>query len=246
MKDLNASDVAAIARDLLDGQKYALLRQLVVAPLIEPGLREVAQGLDAVATPRPTSAAAPFAAELEETDRVHDGYGYAVWHQMESYQRVPDLSDEVRERARLLRETFVPALAELSASYVDEAAQARTRRRLLADHEVALRTFPVAGGATLYDWVVARLDAGERLDSLVKARAEALGKGASPVFSLRSKGVGLLYRLRGLLADERASNPDLPADLEAKLFGYADLVQSMRARGSRAPTPSPDAKPASE
>ncbi len=245
MKDLTASDLASVARDLLTGAKRELLQQLIAAPLFVPSLQELARSLEDVPTPK-APAAAPLAAELDEADDRHDGFGYAVWHQLESYRRAPSVSAETRAAAQLLRETFVPALAELSASYLDEAAQARTRRKLLDTHAEALRSFPVAGGATLYDWVVGRLDAGDELDTLIKARAEVMGQSNGRVGTIRGQGIGLLYRLRGSLVDERARNPDLPEDLEQRLFAYADLVQATRSRGSRAAVPVPEEAPKPE
>jgi len=241
MKDLTASDLAAVARDLLDGTKYDLLQRLIVGKLFEPGLRQIANTLDDAPVANAPSPSTPLTAELDETDKLHDGFGYAVWHQLESYQRAPSVAPTTRAKAQQLRETFVPALAELSASYIDEAAQARARRKLLDAHTEALQSFPIADGGTVYDWVVARLDAGDRLDELVKARAEAM-TGPGPTLALtRNRGIGLLYRLRAALVDERNHNPELPVDLEQRLFNYADLVQSLRSRGSKDPTPAPEA-----
>lgn len=172
----------------------------------------------------------PLAADLADTDAVHDGAGTALWHLTEAYLTLPGAPPEIVAAARRIRAAFIPKLDELGESYATEAAKATARREEEKKLKADLKLFPVAGNKTLDQWVDQYLTAGERLDDLLGQRADATGTRTN-AGKLRTATIGLLNRLRGAIADELDHDPKLPKDLDAQVFAYLDQLAKMRAAG---------------
>ncbi|UQA61931.1 hypothetical protein [Polyangium aurulentum] len=171
----------------------------------------------------------PLVGELDAADTRHDALGYALWHFLESYLVHPDTSVELREGARKIRSVLIPTLGDLVASYPAEARAAMERKAQLPALESTLVMFPVAGGGTLRDWAESFLVAGEKIDSLLSARADLESQSRKDAARLRGEVIGLLNRMRKNLALEMKDDPSLPADLDAKVFGYFDLLEKTSA-----------------
>lgn len=224
MRSLTLSDLKLGLADLLDRRQPALRRSAAGA-MYEPMLAARRDAIDAL--PPALVSGLPLADVLATTDVRHDGFGGAVYHQTESYLRAPSVAPDVVAAARRIRATFIPALAELQASYADEARKATEREKILKDHKADLKRFPVADG-TLYDWVKGYLEAGIELDTLLSERADNPRASRKDAAKLRSSTIGLLGRLRGALLDELEHNPKLPPDLERQVFAYLDQLALQR------------------
>ena len=170
----------------------------------------------------------PLTNELEIGDLRHDGLGGGIWFILEAYLRHPDTSAAMLDAVRKIRAAFVPALDSLSATYEAEARAAKDHKPALASLKHELDLFPVAGG-TLYDWAVNFVAAGEQLDVLLSKRADAKDRAAAA--QLRMDAIGVLNRLRKSLAVEAKHDPSLPADLDAQVFAYFDLLEIKAAEG---------------
>lgn len=241
------SDLQLTLHDLFTKRAHAL-KGSVAWSLYEPLLKQQLAALDAL----PPALLGPKALseDLAATDLTHDGFGGAAYHLLEAYLRVPTASTEVKAIAQRLRDTFIPELRELLMSHADESANARKRRALLADAEADLKRFPVMGAEgsekkhlSLYDWITGQLDAGDKLGALLSGRADMAPSSRAAAAGLRNSSLGALNRFRTALNDEASANPKLPADLDAQVFGYFDLLSSMRSSGSAAEAPVPPDDP---
>ena len=168
----------------------------------------------------------PLSDELDQTDSRHDGVGGGIFFVTEAYMRHPDTTPEMIAAAKKIRTELIPALEVLNATYESEANAAKTHKAQLSALKPALDMFPVAGG-TLYDWAVAFIAAGEKLDTLLSERADAKDRAAAA--RLRTEVVGVINRLRKSLAAEMKIDPSLPADLDQQVFGYFDLLETKAA-----------------
>ncbi|XXT20490.1 hypothetical protein WME94_02820 [Sorangium sp. So ce429] len=230
MQLLTLSDLKLGLTDLLDKRKPALLRSSsgkTYEPILAKKLEEIS------ALPPVVIGGKALAAELEETDVEHDSVGGAVWYMTEAYLRHPQVSPETTAAAARIRRAFIPALAELKASYADEARAAIERKKTLRHHKADLERFPTADGETLHDWVNAFLDAGERLHTILSDRADVKETSRKGAGALRAATIGLLSRLRAGIADEIEHNPKLPPDLDTQVFGYLDELHLPRAAAAK-------------
>jgi hypothetical protein len=168
----------------------------------------------------------PLTEELDSADERYDGIGGGLFFITEAYLRHPDTTPDMRTAAKQIRTELIPALDALSGTYESEAMHAKAQKAQLANLKPALDMFPVVGG-TLYDWAVNFIAAGEKLDTLLSERADA--KDRAEAAALRSDTLGLLNRLRKSLKTEQKLNPALPADLDAQVFGYFDLLEAKAA-----------------
>jgi hypothetical protein len=57
--------------------------------------------------------------------------------------------------------------------------------------------------------------------------------------ALRSRATGLLNRLRQDLAQDVAKTPELPRDLDQRLFGYLDTLVAIRVKPAKKDEPQP-------
>ena len=180
------------------------------------------------ALPVALTGGAPLAADLDALDAHHDGYGGAMYFTTEVYLRLPATDPELVAAAHRIRAAFIPALAELGASYPVEADRAIERKPLLISMQADLTRFPIAGGGTLLDTAKAFLDAGERIHRTLSDRADVPKGARKEAAKLRSTTVGMLGRLRADVVREVKKDSALPRDLEARLFSYFDTLEAMQ------------------
>lgn len=187
---------------------------------------------DKIAALPPELTGRPLADELAHTDARHDGFGGALWFFTEAYLRLPDLPPAIVEAAKKVRAGFMPTLDGLQARYDVEARAAKDREGLLVTLEADLKMLPVAGGTTLYDVAAGYIGAGKQIDVYLSERADAKDRKAATV--LRGEALSRLNRLRSDLADALKDDSTLPADLEAQVFGYFDLLEKKDAEAAAA------------
>ena len=195
--------------------------------MYEPILLERKSALDAL--PEPTGTSKPLADALTDADGRHDGFGSAIWHLTEAYLRWPDIPANVRSAIERVRAAFIPHLDVLQASYVNEAKAAIDNKHDLVKLESDLKSIPLAGGLSLYDWCTGFIGGGEMIAKLLSERANADTGARREAGKLRTSTISILSRFRAALADEMATNKTLPADLDARVFGYLDTLHGMRA-----------------
>jgi hypothetical protein len=241
---LTLTDVNLGIRDLLDKRNADLLLTKA-GKYYHPLLEEQRDALDAL--PTALTGGAPFAAELDLIDARHDGYGGTIYFVTEVYLRLPDAPAAIVEAARRIRLAFIPTLNELGASYPVEAERALERKPLLVSMKSDLLLFPMAGGGTLVDVATSYLAAGEEINDKLSSRADVPKGARKAAAQLRSSIVGLLGRLRADVLRELKKNSALPQDLEQKIFGYFDTLESMHqpaaAKATEEAPPAPPAPP---
>lgn len=191
------------------------------------------------------TAGRPLVDELDTTDARHDALGHALYHFTEAYTRNPDTPAPVLDAVKKIRAAFIPTLEDLGASYAAEAKAAMDRRPDLTNLQAELAMFPVVGGGTLRDWAENFLNAGMKIDELLSQRADIEKQNRKDAGRMRVELIGLLNRLRKTLEAELNDDPALPRDLDARVFGYLDLLEEHAAtafaRGqSETDLPAPD------
>jgi hypothetical protein len=189
---------------------------------------------DKIAALPPELKGRPLADELSVADGRHDGCGGAMRCYLDAVLRHPDSSPELVAAAKKLLSDFVPTFEALQARYDVEANSAKGREALLTTLHPELTMFPVPvpAGGTLLDWATAHVDAGKQLATLLSQRADAKSRKAAS--TLRTEVVSKLTRLREDLLEALKDDPDLPADLEAQVFGYLDLLEKADADAAAA------------
>lgn len=238
MGTLTLGDVKLVIEDLFRRRQEAF-GLLHCATTYGPLLTAKLEAIDAL--PEALIGGRAYATELSDVDARHDGLGTAIRLQCEALLAHPDAPADLRATAARVRDTFAPSALELRDSYGDEAARARDRRPLLAEREADLRALPVpVAGTSLYDWVAAQLETGGRLGELLSARADATPAKRAEAAILRPTTLSLLTRFRQAVADELAARPELPRDLDQRLFAFLDERTATReAQGSAAAPPAP-------
>jgi len=228
--------------DLLD-KRLSDLQRSKAGNYYQPMLEEQRVAIDTL--PPALTGGAPLAATLDALDQNHDGYGGAIHFTVEVYSRLPGVDPETLAAAHRIRAAFIPALAELGASYPIEADRAIDRKPLLISMKADLMRFPIAGGGTLFDTATAFLDAGERIHHTLSDRADVPKGVRREAAQIRSTTVGLLGRLRADVVREVKKDSTLPRDLEARIFGYFDTLEAMQpAPKAEASEPTAPAAPA--
>jgi hypothetical protein len=219
--------------DLLDNRNKALV-STKAGQSYQPMLAQKRAAIDAL--PPALVGGRPLAADLADTDAVHDGVGTALWHFTEAYLNLPGAPPEIVAAARRIRAAFIPKLDELGDSYASEAAKAQARRDDEQKLKADLKLFPVVGNNKTLDlWVDQFLTAGEKLDVLLGKRADNT-VGRANAGKLRTSTIGLLNRLRSALADELEHDAKLPRNLDSQVFAYLDQLAKMRAAGGSSPS----------
>ena len=219
--------------DLLD-KRLPDLHRSKAGKYYHPVLEEQLAGVNAL--PPVLTGGAPLATQLEVLDATHDGHGGVLFFTTEVYFRLPDADPELTAAAHRIRAAFIPALAELGASYPTQADRAIERKPLLISMKADLKRFPLAGGGTLLDTATAFLAAGESIHHALSERADVPRGTRAEAAALRSSAVGTLGRLRADVVREVKRDSKLPRDLEARLFGYFDTLETTRPAAKAAPT----------
>lgn len=181
---------------------------------------------------------APYKVELRSTDQRHDGLGRVIYYVTEACFHDPDASAATRENARLIREAFVPSLEELTDSYATEAERATKRQAALTSMTDVLKTFalPWDSSRTLFDVVTAFLTEGQKLNTLLNDRADVPKGVQAQALQVRTRAMAVLNRFRKDLKKEIARNPNLPRDLEQRVFGFYDTLHEMESSGKPSET----------
>jgi hypothetical protein len=237
--------LAALQVGLADlfANRHADLMASKAGQMYQPILQEQKKAIDAL--PGANGTTKPLADALTETDGRHDGFGAAIWHLTEAYLRWPDVPAGVRGAIERVRTAFIPQLDVLQASYVNEAKAALDHKNDLVKLENDLKSIPIAGGLSLYDWCTGYIGAGETIAKLLSDRANADTGARREAGKIRTSTVSILGRFRAALADEAVVNKALPADLDARVFGYFDELHGMRADALAAAHRAHAAQPAS-
>lgn len=231
MRNLTLQDVKAALPDLLDHRAEAL-DGTHAGPIFLPMLSNLRRKLDEL----PEGDDGELVAELAREDARHDGFAAAVWFFTEAYLRLPVLDPAERDALEELRDRLLPRPSELSAPYAREAARAKERADALTpEYRAVLERYPVRGGETLWQWMSAYLDAGERLQRLLSQRSveESFGGGyETPLDAgrLRGRVVGLLAQLRETLRHELYERPEHWQGIDQQVFEYVDQLSEHRAR----------------
>jgi hypothetical protein len=89
----------------------------------------------------------------------------------EAYLRWPDISADLRSAIQRVRTAFIPQLDVLQASYVNEAKAAIDNKIDLVKLENDLKSIPIAGGMSLYDWCTGFIGSGDAIAKLLGERA---------------------------------------------------------------------------
>ncbi|MBI2375814.1 MAG: hypothetical protein HYV07_17590 [Deltaproteobacteria bacterium] len=228
MFELTISDLVLGLRDLLE-VRADVMASSAVAGVYRVALEKKLRELEPFAEKGPTSSQ-PLAAALAEADAEHDSAAGAIRGFLDAQLRFPGLPADRRAQVTRLIEELVPDLLELRAPYSSEAVRAKARRKTLAALKVDLESFRV-GDQTLADWAETYVAAGERLGTVLGARASQnvglLSRAALP--RLRGETLGLLGRFRAALADEVNANSALPRNLDAQVFGLFDELARLKA-----------------
>lgn len=236
MRGMLLSDLLLALTHLLD-DKEALLLSTTGGQLYHPHL--VAQRAALEALPSSTVERRPYAEAIAQADARHDAYGSALWYYTEAILRDPEMSDLEREAAQRIRDAFIPQLAILKDSYATEAAQASRKRALLDERAADLGLLPLPGTAfTLATWAEHFVSAGETIGELLTARANRRAEAATEgtrreAGRLRTETIGVLTRLRAVLADELSHDPEAHRRLDAELFTFIDQLAAHREQSLR-------------
>ncbi|MDX9723403.1 MAG: hypothetical protein RBU37_21825 [Myxococcota bacterium] len=224
MSKLPIPQLLLALRDLL-GERLGQFRRSAVCRGYESALRRRLTELEGL----PDSIKGqPIAEEVEAVDRRHDGYGAAIYFVTEAYLRSPSVSAELRQTAGRIRRELVPELAELRASYADEADNAARRRQKLEELGPLARRIPVVNG-TLEDWILAYIEAGEQigrmLDCAEQVQLDSNCQNSRRALELQAAALRLLRQVRMGLREEVDTDPLLPQQLEELVFGYFDALE---------------------
>jgi hypothetical protein len=240
MLNLTLNDFILFLEDLLS-KRVEWLRLSAIGVAFEPAFRKRLEALKALPA---TLRSKPLAELLGETDQLHDAYGSALDYLTRGLEELPFLTKEQRALATEIRTNFVPSRSLLIASYPDETAHAGKVKPTLTTMEAGLRSFKIVGDHTLYDVAAGFVTNGEKLGELLSDRADAIGDAdRSEVKGLRGKTLRLINRFRGMLEEEIDENPDLPRDLDTKVFGFLDQLAGDRSRAAAGATAARRAAP---
>ena len=145
MKYIKTSDLILGLNDLFRN-KITLIQALAAYALFGEPLDDKRRVLAAIYRgPKST----PFVNRLKEKDAVHDGAGRILYFLCKNFERLPTLTDEERDFWYKLKETFVPSLSILKATYADKAAAATKRLELLAPMKSELEKIAIPNGMSL-------------------------------------------------------------------------------------------------
>lgn len=228
MRNLNLGDILLGLRNLSTDRKVDML-SCATGKLYAPKLAKQQAQIEAL--PEAQQAGRPLVQALATKDDEHDGFGEAIYHYVEAIQCLPSAPPAMKAAAKRVRETIVPKLSVLRASYADEAAAAARKQPLVDSLKSDLQTIsvPHPANGTLLDWVNAFLAAGNDIDQLLNDRSQTHAEPISaPAIKIRTTTLGLLSRFRATLIDEIEGDPSLPRDLESRIFSYFDQLQAAR------------------
>ncbi len=232
MRDLSVPEVVLFLEDLLENRREALTSSAAGRehePLLEEKLKALME--------LPLSARRkPLAELLTEADELHDAFGSGLERLTRALKELPCLTYEDRAAAERIRKGFVPNRAVLSASYGEEAENAKEHRPLLDELEEDLKRFPLPAGSSLYDVAVGFVDNGELLGELMfNQPPPATPEELENAEDLRVQTIRMIDRLRASITEEVAESLEGDEEtrdeessetggrvLEREVFGYLD------------------------
>ena len=234
---LTIGDVVLVLDDFYN-VKIELVRPTLTFQIYDAALQEHRtwlKGIDPGLTGR------PLVEDLTGSDALHDSGVRAVHLVCTGLGQFLPLPKATRQFLLKVRDTFAPSLGATQESYADEAAAAKAREDDLEEMEPTLKAFPVAPETTLYTLVSTYIEAGKEIDTLLSQRAEtkadAEHKRTKEANRIRSQTIRTINQFRETLVAEIKSKPELPRDLESRVFSYYDQLQETReAALSRAET----------
>jgi hypothetical protein len=222
---LTLRDIELVLIDLLE-KRTAALELSRIGLGYKPGLAELRRQIAEVPE---TLKGKPLVDQLTEADQLHDAYGLCLWHYGQAMDAVPGLVSDLRASIARILERLVPERGALTASYVDEATDAKRHRGELAELEADLRHFPLPGDRTLYDVAEGFIAKGEQIGELLSQRTDIAAVTRTSLRQLRSRAMGFMMRMREAISDELLIRSELPRDLDAQIFGYLDEIAARRA-----------------
>lgn len=232
------TDLLLVFRGLTAPESRALLAQTHNGPLYRDDIDALAARLEEEA-----AAGLPLAAELRDEDALHDALGLYLWHQLSAYRAVaalPDFADAAALAADL-QARYIDSRARLTAGYGEQAAHAGRARRRLDDDRAALARFGAFDGARLDAMAERFIQSGERIGELMTRRADQLAQRAHAKDeagrNLRGQAIALLGELRAQLRNEAKRRPELPTDLDKRLFALLDERVARRVDRARSGRP---------
>lgn len=217
----------------LFNERHADLLRSKSGKFHEPDLLAQRDAIDEL--PPDLTGGRPMADELRETDISHDGFGAAIFFVTEAAFRLPDVSLDVASAAQRIREAFIPGLDELQSEYAKEAHRAQERRPLLKAMKADLSMLMAPDGRNLLEIATQFLNAGQSLDDLLHQRANVPQNTRADAATIRNETIGALNRFRQDLRREIKRNPNLPKDLEHRVFGYFDTLATSKGKASLKP-----------
>jgi len=228
---LNLTDLRLGLEDLLTVRLGPLLR--TQAGKAHENILQ--QQRDAIrALPAPLTGGRPFAEELALRHSEVDGFGSGIWHLLEAYVRFPGVDPEIVAAVKRIRYALIPNTDRLRDAYPEQAAAAEVRRQNLATVVDDLKLIPIAGsGKTLFDWAEGFIQSGEQIATTLAERAEINATTRKRAMVLLADTVRILNELRTEVIAEIGQTIGMPRDTEDAIFGYFDVLESMRIEAKR-------------
>jgi hypothetical protein len=197
--------------------------------IYEPALKENLVSIESLTK---SLRGTPLAEDLAAVDDDQDSYGRVLYYVGKAAEALKDLDPTTKQTVGTVTQGVIPSLSSLMASYLDEAARVDDKQKILDQYDEFLESFKFGTAHSLKDILSKHVSAAGQLKSLLSDRAQAVAENRlsrnREAIALRSATIGLLGRFRQALADEIAIIPDLPTDLETRVFAFFDQVESQR------------------
>ena len=228
MRNITTGDTGLVLDDFFT-DKINLVQSTLAFQIFGASLAEKREQLTSI---RKGLEKKPLVEALKDADLVHDCTGRAIFAICTGLDQPAGIDADAKTLLAKVKERIVSNLTDLNRSYEDEAAPAKGRLADLEAMKPELEAFSIGPNMTLYSLLKSHLEAGKQIDTLLSARAKTTAEDEADrtkdVFILRSQPLGLMNRFREALVQEIAVNPDLPRDLESKVFSYLDQLSETR------------------
>lgn len=214
--------------DLLSPKRLSALKSSPYGMYI---VDELIQLRDKIAALPANVKSKPFAGDLADLDKTHDGFGAACWYLVEAYLRAPDTTPDQRKALLDIRDVL-GVLDDITGTYDVEAQLAQKRNAKLGSINAAMASFPVAGGKTMTDWAQGYVGAGISIGKVLSDRADAKDRALASL--LRSETIGVLNETRRQIARAMKKDATLPATLDKDVFAFFDELEETSAEEAAA------------
>jgi hypothetical protein len=179
----------------------------------------------------------PLIEELAQKDGVHDDSILTMLNSLEAVQKSPRASASLKKTAKEIIDTLKLSPSDTAVSYPQEAINAKNREEIVAKLKGSLQLFTLPEGGTLYDIAQDYLAAARDIDALLSERTKLENMSETDrreVPLLRVQIIAEIGRCRAALADELKTNPNLPNNVDAQIFGYFDDLNQTRSASHQA------------